>query len=28
MTNETALHASGKTFEEIKADRRREDGAK
>jgi DNA modification methylase len=28
MTNETALHASGKTFEEVKADRRREDGAK
>jgi DNA modification methylase len=28
MTRQTAVHASGKTFEEVKTDRRREDGAK
>jgi DNA modification methylase len=28
MTKQTATHASGKTFEEIRADRRSEDGAK
>jgi DNA modification methylase len=28
MTNQTAVHASGKTFEEVRADGRREDGAK
>jgi DNA modification methylase len=28
MTKQTAIHASGKTFEELRVDRRREDGAK